>query len=72
MGPQLFPKNWKIIQQIKDAAELLRETGQKWIQNRKTAVENGEDVPQDILTQILKTAGMWVSSVFSFFHLLYR
>ncbi|KAK7133481.1 hypothetical protein R3I94_015386 [Phoxinus phoxinus] len=53
---RLFPKNWKIIQQVKDAAELLRKTGHKWIQNRKTAVENGEDVPQDILTQILRTA----------------
>lgn len=60
--PQLFPKNWKIIQQVKDAAELLRKTGEKWIQNRKRAVENGEDVPKDILTQILRTAGMWVSS----------
>uniref|UniRef100_A0A8C2I534 Cholesterol 24-hydroxylase n=1 Tax=Cyprinus carpio TaxID=7962 RepID=A0A8C2I534_CYPCA len=55
-SPQLFPKNWKTVQQIKDAAELLRKTGEKWIQKRKTAIENGEDVPKDILTQILKTA----------------
>uniref|UniRef100_A0A8C1SNJ7 Cholesterol 24-hydroxylase n=1 Tax=Cyprinus carpio TaxID=7962 RepID=A0A8C1SNJ7_CYPCA len=40
----------------RDAAELLRKTGEKWIQKRKTAIENGEDVPKDILTQILKTA----------------
>ncbi|ROL53535.1 Cholesterol 24-hydroxylase [Anabarilius grahami] len=53
---RLFPKNWKIIQQVKDATELLRKTGEKWIQNRKRAVENGEDVPNDILTQILRTA----------------
>ncbi|XP_059369215.1 cholesterol 24-hydroxylase-like [Carassius carassius] len=52
----LFPKNWKTVQQTKDAAELLRKTGDKWIQKRKTAIENGEDVPKDILTQILKTA----------------
>lgn len=52
----LFPKNWKTVQQIKDAVELLRKTGEKWIQKRKTAIENGEDVPKDILTQILKTA----------------
>uniref|UniRef100_A0A671QMA9 Cholesterol 24-hydroxylase n=1 Tax=Sinocyclocheilus anshuiensis TaxID=1608454 RepID=A0A671QMA9_9TELE len=38
------------------ATELLRKTGNKWIQKRKTAIENGEDVPKDILTQILKTA----------------
>jgi len=60
VGPQLFPKNWKIIQQVKDATELLRKTGEKWIQNRKTAIENGDDIPQDILTQILKTAGMCI------------
>lgn len=58
VGPQLFPKNWKTVQQTKDAADLLRKTGEKWIQKRKTAIENGEDVPKDILTQILKTAGM--------------
>uniref|UniRef100_A0A673H018 Cholesterol 24-hydroxylase n=1 Tax=Sinocyclocheilus rhinocerous TaxID=307959 RepID=A0A673H018_9TELE len=52
----LFPKNWKTVQQTKDATELLRKTGKKWIQKRKTAIENGEDVPKDILTQILKTA----------------
>uniref|UniRef100_A0A8C1HAP1 Cholesterol 24-hydroxylase n=2 Tax=Cyprinus carpio TaxID=7962 RepID=A0A8C1HAP1_CYPCA len=52
----LFPKNWKTVQQTKDAADLLRKTGEKWIQKRKTAIENGEDVPKDILTQILKTA----------------
>uniref|UniRef100_A0A8C1PFM5 Cholesterol 24-hydroxylase-like n=1 Tax=Cyprinus carpio TaxID=7962 RepID=A0A8C1PFM5_CYPCA len=53
---KLFPKNWKTVQQTKDAADLLRKTGEKWIQKRKTAIENGEDVPKDILTQILKTA----------------
>uniref|UniRef100_A0A672T395 Cholesterol 24-hydroxylase n=1 Tax=Sinocyclocheilus grahami TaxID=75366 RepID=A0A672T395_SINGR len=52
---RLFPKNWKTVQQTKDATELLRKTGNKWIQKRKTAIENGEDVPKDILTQILKT-----------------
>nr|XP_009292818.1 cytochrome P450, family 46, subfamily A, polypeptide 1, tandem duplicate 1 isoform X1 [Danio rerio] len=54
---RLFPKNWKLIQQVREATELLRKTGEKWIQNRKTAVKNGEDVPKDILTQILKSAG---------------
>uniref|UniRef100_A0A671L687 Cholesterol 24-hydroxylase-like n=1 Tax=Sinocyclocheilus anshuiensis TaxID=1608454 RepID=A0A671L687_9TELE len=52
----LFPRNLKTVQQTKDATELLRKTGEKWIQKRKTAIENGEDVPKDILTQILKTA----------------
>ncbi|XP_066515821.1 cholesterol 24-hydroxylase-like [Hoplias malabaricus] len=51
-----FPKNKKKVQEIKDAVELLRKTGAQWINDRKRAVENGEDVPRDILTQILKTA----------------
>uniref|UniRef100_A0A8B9H6X6 Cholesterol 24-hydroxylase n=1 Tax=Astyanax mexicanus TaxID=7994 RepID=A0A8B9H6X6_ASTMX len=53
----LFPKNKKKVQDIKDAVELLRKTGDQWINQRKSAVERGEDVPKDILTQILKTAG---------------
>ncbi|XP_066533249.1 cholesterol 24-hydroxylase-like [Hoplias malabaricus] len=52
----LFPKNKKKVQEIKDAVELLRTTGAQWINQRKRAVENGEDVPKDILTQILKSA----------------
>uniref|UniRef100_A0AAY5L3H6 Cholesterol 24-hydroxylase n=1 Tax=Esox lucius TaxID=8010 RepID=A0AAY5L3H6_ESOLU len=54
---QLNPKNWKFISEVKDAAKLLRTTGRQWINDRKMAVQNGEDVPKDILTQILKTAG---------------
>uniref|UniRef100_A0AAY5KVI2 Cytochrome P450, family 46, subfamily A, polypeptide 1, tandem duplicate 3 n=1 Tax=Esox lucius TaxID=8010 RepID=A0AAY5KVI2_ESOLU len=53
---QLNPKNWKFISEVKDAAKLLRITGRQWINKRKMAVQNGEDVPKDILTQILKTA----------------
>uniref|UniRef100_A0AAY5L7U9 Cholesterol 24-hydroxylase n=1 Tax=Esox lucius TaxID=8010 RepID=A0AAY5L7U9_ESOLU len=53
---QLNPKNWKFISEVKDAAKLLRTTGRQWINDRKMAVQNGEDVPKDILTQILKTA----------------
>ncbi|KAI4895262.1 hypothetical protein NFI96_011742 [Prochilodus magdalenae] len=52
----LFPKNKKMVQDVKDAVELLRTTGSQWINQRKSAVENGDDVPKDILTQILKTA----------------
>uniref|UniRef100_A0A3B4B807 Cytochrome P450, family 46, subfamily A, polypeptide 1, tandem duplicate 4 n=1 Tax=Periophthalmus magnuspinnatus TaxID=409849 RepID=A0A3B4B807_9GOBI len=32
------------------------ETGAQWINQRKTAMQNGEDVPKDILTQIIKSA----------------
>uniref|UniRef100_A0A8C7JUS1 Cholesterol 24-hydroxylase n=1 Tax=Oncorhynchus kisutch TaxID=8019 RepID=A0A8C7JUS1_ONCKI len=42
--------------QVKKSCQLLRSTGRQWINERKMAVQNGEDVPKDILTQILKTA----------------
>ncbi|KAL0963158.1 hypothetical protein UPYG_G00350460 [Umbra pygmaea] len=54
---QFNPKNRKFINEVREAAKLLRDTGRKWINERKMAVQNGEDVPKDILTQILKTAG---------------
>ena len=46
-----------MVQEIKEAVQFLRETGASWINERKKAVQNGEDVPMDILTQILKSAG---------------
>nr|XP_013999265.1 unnamed protein product [Salmo salar] len=54
---QLYPKNKKFINEVKKSCRLLRSTGRQWINERKMAVQNGEDVPKDILTQILKTAG---------------
>uniref|UniRef100_A0A8C8BTL8 Cholesterol 24-hydroxylase n=1 Tax=Oncorhynchus tshawytscha TaxID=74940 RepID=A0A8C8BTL8_ONCTS len=53
----LYPKNKKFINEVKKSCQLLRSTGRQWINERKMAVQNGEDVPKDILTQILKTAG---------------
>uniref|UniRef100_A0A674B6M0 Cholesterol 24-hydroxylase-like n=1 Tax=Salmo trutta TaxID=8032 RepID=A0A674B6M0_SALTR len=52
---QLYPKNKKFINEVKKSCQLLRSTGRQWINERKMAVQNGEDVPKDILTQILKT-----------------
>lgn len=53
---QLNPKNWSFIREVRGACRLLRQTGAQWIQERKTAMRNG-DVPKDILTQIIKSAG---------------
>uniref|UniRef100_A0A8D0CDN1 Cholesterol 24-hydroxylase n=1 Tax=Scleropages formosus TaxID=113540 RepID=A0A8D0CDN1_SCLFO len=47
---------WKFIKEVKDAIKLLRKTGEKCITERKRAMRNGESVPKDILTQILKSA----------------
>ncbi|XP_076612078.1 cholesterol 24-hydroxylase-like [Chaetodon auriga] len=54
---QVNPKNWPFINEVKEACHLLRTTGAKWINERKTAMRNGDDVPKDILTQIIKSAG---------------
>ncbi|KAM6906582.1 cholesterol 24-hydroxylase-like [Lycodopsis pacificus] len=51
------PKNRAFIKEVREACHLLRTTGAQWIQDRKTAMENGDNVPNDILTQIIKTAG---------------
>ncbi|XP_072301032.1 cholesterol 24-hydroxylase-like [Eucyclogobius newberryi] len=51
------PQNWSFINEVRDACRLLRSTGAQWINERKTALQNGEDVPKDILTQIIKSAG---------------
>lgn len=44
------------MREVRGACRLLRQTGAQWIQQRKTAMRNGE-VPKDILTQIIKSAG---------------
>ncbi|XP_074541000.1 cholesterol 24-hydroxylase-like isoform X2 [Halichoeres trimaculatus] len=51
------PKNWQFINEVREACRLLRSTGARWIQDRKAAIKNGDEVPKDILTQIIKTAG---------------
>uniref|UniRef100_A0A3B4B802 Cholesterol 24-hydroxylase n=1 Tax=Periophthalmus magnuspinnatus TaxID=409849 RepID=A0A3B4B802_9GOBI len=50
------PQNWSYINEVREACRLLRSTGAQWINQRKTAMQNGEDVPKDILTQIIKSA----------------
>ncbi|KAM6915228.1 cholesterol 24-hydroxylase-like [Xenentodon cancila] len=50
------PKNRPFINEVREACRLLRKTGAQWIRKRKIAMQNGEDVPKDILTQIIKTA----------------
>ncbi|CAB1342634.1 unnamed protein product [Coregonus sp. 'balchen'] len=40
---QLYPKNKKFINEVKESVQLLRSTGRQWINQRKMAVQNGED-----------------------------
>ncbi|TMS12635.1 Cholesterol 24-hydroxylase [Larimichthys crocea] len=53
----LNPRNRPFMNKVREACSLLRTTGAQWIHKRKVAMQNGEDVPKDILTQIIKTAG---------------
>uniref|UniRef100_A0A669B672 Cholesterol 24-hydroxylase n=1 Tax=Oreochromis niloticus TaxID=8128 RepID=A0A669B672_ORENI len=53
---QFNPKNRGYINEVREACRLLRTTGAQWIDERKTAMQNGDEVPKDILTQIIKTA----------------
>uniref|UniRef100_A0A8C7XW34 Cholesterol 24-hydroxylase n=1 Tax=Oryzias sinensis TaxID=183150 RepID=A0A8C7XW34_9TELE len=53
---QFKPKNRPFVKEVREACRLLRSTGAKWVNERKTAIQNGEEVPKDILTQIIKTS----------------
>ncbi|KAJ7345172.1 hypothetical protein JRQ81_001122 [Phrynocephalus forsythii] len=51
-----MPGNRKVVQEIRECLKLLRDTGKECIEQRRKAIENGEEIPMDILTQILKSA----------------
>ncbi|XP_030577385.1 cholesterol 24-hydroxylase-like [Archocentrus centrarchus] len=50
------PKNRAFVNEAREACRLLRTTGAQWIHERRTAIQNGDEVPKDILTQIIKSA----------------
>uniref|UniRef100_A0A665VVJ6 Cholesterol 24-hydroxylase n=1 Tax=Echeneis naucrates TaxID=173247 RepID=A0A665VVJ6_ECHNA len=52
------PTNKPFINEVREACKFLRKTGAQWINERKTAMQNDEDVPKDILTQIIKAETM--------------
>ncbi|XP_022088638.1 cholesterol 24-hydroxylase-like isoform X2 [Acanthaster planci] len=49
-----FPASRKIRKEVRDSLHFLRETGRQCIEERLRAIEKQEDVPNDILTHILK------------------
>ncbi|XP_063803503.1 cholesterol 24-hydroxylase-like [Pseudophryne corroboree] len=51
---QIRPSKRKLIQEIRDSVLLLRKTGKDCIEKRQRLVEEGAEVPGDILTQILR------------------
>ncbi|XP_056403228.1 cholesterol 24-hydroxylase-like isoform X4 [Hyla sarda] len=50
------PGKQAFIRDVKENIKLLRKTGQECIERRMKAIKEGEDIPVDILTQILKGA----------------
>lgn len=51
---QFMPGKWKKLREIRESVRFLRQVGKDWVQRRREALKRGEDVPADILTQILK------------------
>lgn len=51
-----MPGKWKQLREIRESVRFLRQVGKDWVQRRREALKRGEDVPADILTQILKGA----------------
>ncbi|XP_042302567.1 cholesterol 24-hydroxylase-like isoform X1 [Sceloporus undulatus] len=51
-----MPRNRQVISEIRESLRLLRHTGKQCIEQRRKAIQNEEEVPLDILTQILKNA----------------
>ncbi|XP_063804539.1 cholesterol 24-hydroxylase-like [Pseudophryne corroboree] len=50
------PRKLTLIRDVQDNIRLLRKTGRECIDKRMKAIQDGEDIPTDILTQILKGA----------------
>lgn len=46
------------IRDVQDSVRLLRQTGKECIEKRQKAIEDGEEIPTDILSQILKGASL--------------
>ncbi|XP_039740134.1 cholesterol 24-hydroxylase isoform X3 [Pteropus medius] len=51
---KFMPGKWKQLREIRESIRFLRQVGKDWVQRRREALKRGEDVPADILTQILK------------------
>ncbi|XP_056401207.1 cholesterol 24-hydroxylase-like isoform X2 [Hyla sarda] len=52
------PGKQAFIRDVKDSLRLLRQTGKECIERRQKAMQDEEDVPLDILSQILKGAAL--------------
>ncbi|XP_053231258.1 cholesterol 24-hydroxylase-like isoform X1 [Podarcis raffonei] len=51
---EYLPWNRKVVKEIQESVRLLRNTGKECLDQRQKAMKDGEEIPLDILTQILK------------------
>jgi cholesterol 24(S)-hydroxylase len=51
------PNKWNHIRKHRESIRYLRETGRQQLQKRLEMIKNGEELPNDILTNILKSHG---------------
>ncbi|XP_066480191.1 cholesterol 24-hydroxylase-like [Tiliqua scincoides] len=54
---EYLPWNRKVVKEIQESVRLVRRIGKECIERRRKAIQDGEDIPQDILTHILQSAG---------------
>ncbi|XP_075048848.1 cholesterol 24-hydroxylase-like isoform X2 [Mixophyes fleayi] len=52
------PGKRAFIRDVRDSVRLLRQTGKDCIERRQKQIEDGEEIPVDILSQILKGAAL--------------
>ncbi|XP_069493936.1 cholesterol 24-hydroxylase-like [Ambystoma mexicanum] len=55
---RLYPGKQKFVKDVQESIRLLRRTGKECIKQRQKAIDNGDEIPMDILTQILKGAAL--------------
>ncbi|XP_068111072.1 cholesterol 24-hydroxylase-like [Hyperolius riggenbachi] len=48
------PSKRKVIQEIRESVHLLRKTGRECLERRQRMIQEGGDIPTDILSQILR------------------
>ncbi|CAH2327904.1 cholesterol 24-hydroxylase-like [Pelobates cultripes] len=55
---KFIPWKQSFIQDVQKRARLLRQTGRECIEKRQKEMQNGDNIPEDILTQILRAADL--------------
>ena len=60
----------KFKKEVQEACKFLRETGRKCLNERMAAMAWGDEVPEDILTYVVRTKGTKRSFAFLYVNLI--